>query len=66
MNDNDGYMTIKTDYRILYIGNLNEFFFLFISSFYMNVGKKRNKQLSWVTLLNLAREKGQMFVFCKM
>lgn len=46
MNDNDGYMTIKTDYRILYIGNLNEFFFLFISSFYMNVGKKRNKQLS--------------------
>lgn len=40
MNDNDAYTTVKTDYRIFYIGKMSDIFFQFISRFYMNEGKK--------------------------
>jgi len=40
MKDNDGYMAIKTDYRVFYPGKPSDVFFKFISWFYMNEKKK--------------------------
>lgn len=33
MKDNDGYMTIKTDYRIIYIGKLSYVIFNLLAAF---------------------------------